>query len=174
MVIQLLFSSSLACLQRISFGAAQERKYIRAAVTPYSKVEPKQGQTVYSAASLKISAAKPAPSVKNIVLSGDTAFGSVMNVQYNYVKAEDGDEEGATRVIWEAADFPAGAFTQIGEGNSFSISTSVAGKYLRVSITPDDDVTAERVSGKTSAAFYPKEQATRAECTSLVKRLLEQ
>lgn len=118
--------------------SAQQGKYVRAAVTPFAKVDPKQGETVYSTPSAQVSDMKMPPSAAGVSISGDAAIGSTMTASYTYIKSENGDAEGSTEIIWEKADSPDGPYTQVATGASFVVNAAVAGKYLRATVIPTD------------------------------------
>lgn len=119
-------------------GSDLEGKYIRLAVTPRAKTEPKVGDTVYSSVAGPVLGQKTAPSASGVQILGTIQQNSTLTADYTYVKADGVDAEGTTGFAWEIADSAEGPFEVAATSKTFKITGTIAGKYLRVSVTPKD------------------------------------
>jgi len=113
-------------------------QFIRVAITPYSKAEPKKGDTVYTSVMGAISPLKTPPSAASVKIQGEFALDQVLTANYEYIKSEGGDGQGESKISWEIADSENGPYTEVATGITFTVNASAAGRYLRVTVTPQD------------------------------------
>ena len=77
----------------------------------------------------------------NVAISGVAKADSVLTAGYTYEQAEDGEAEGESIIAWESSDTADDAgFAPIegAVGRTFTIPASLAGKFVRIRVTPVD------------------------------------
>lgn len=130
-------------------GEADEYKYIRAAVTPKSKVGQTVGETKYTEAFMVY--AKPVAS--NVSMTGNAVVGSILKGSYTYSHKKDLDEKG-TIYSYQTSSSANGPFTEVGNGLSYVVKSSDAGKYIKLVITPYCDGEPYKGESVETAAVY--------------------
>ena len=79
------------------------------------------------------------PAAKQAMVGGEIMAGRVITAQYDY-SDPDGDREGASKIVWYAAESETGAYTKISgkEGRELPLDNSLNGKFVRYEVTPCD------------------------------------
>lgn len=120
---------------------ADTGKYIRVLATAHSKADPKDGDPAPSNVVGPVLNEKNAPTAINVAISGVAKADSVLTAGYTYEQAEDGEAEGESIIAWESSDTADDAgFAPIegAVGRTFTIPASLAGKFVRIRVTPVD------------------------------------
>ena len=134
--------------------AADEDKYIKFSVRPYSKEEPKEGGEYLSAAF----ASFMNPKALNVKISGKMATDEQLTVSYEYFDLNGDKEitegENATTVIWYTSQVKGSTYNEVGRGTSYTITEADSDKWIKACVIPKNDG-----GGSQNKMFYSEETA---------------